>query len=56
MNIVYCHHANRDTKGGMNENNGLTRLGKRDARLTARLLRTASRWFLNMKRGICFKA
>ena len=42
MKIVYCHHANRDTKGGMNENNGLTRLGKRDARLTAKLLHAAA--------------
>ena len=38
MKIIYCHHAERDTKGRLTQDDGLTKLGKKDAKNTGKIL------------------
>ncbi len=41
MQIIFCHHAHRDKSKGLNENDGLTKIGVKDAKNTAKLLSEA---------------
>lgn len=38
MNIIYCHHAERDVKGKPTQQDGLTQLGKKDAKITGKMI------------------
>lgn len=43
MNLVFVHHANRKRGNPSTQQDGITSLGKRDAKLTAEVLKLASK-------------
>lgn len=43
MNLVFVHHANRKRGNPSTQQDGITRLGKKDAKLTAEILKLASK-------------
>ena len=47
MKIVYVHHAQRDKSNGMNQDNDLTEIGEKDAKVHAEVL--GSMKYLNYK-------
>lgn len=38
MNIIYCHHAEREIKGKPTQEDELTRLGKKDAKIVGKMI------------------
>ncbi|MBQ7466666.1 MAG: histidine phosphatase family protein [Clostridia bacterium] len=38
MRIIYVHHALRDGSGGLNQDNDITKLGEKDAKVQAEIL------------------
>ena len=38
MNIIYCHHAERKIKGSPTQQDGLTKLGKQDAKTVGKMI------------------
>ena len=38
MNIIYCHHAEREVKGSWTQEDGLTKLGKKDAKIAGKMI------------------
>lgn len=38
MNIIYCHHAERKINGSPTQQDGITQLGKKDAKITGKMI------------------
>jgi len=44
MKIIYVHHAERERGNPPSQNDNITRLGVKDAKLTAELIKNMKRW------------
>ena len=53
MKIIYVHHAQRKIGNPPGENDDITKLGKKDAKLVAKLLKGAKAKHINIKSIYC---